>query len=223
MEAKDINLFKELINQTSDLLQQKEPLSGSAINMFFNLLSDYSYEQVDYAIHSHLKSRTGQFMPRPADIFRHLEGAEISPDEVIAAAILKKTPFGVLAAIEIGSFDLKNGSSFRDTFYLKKRAEYILQLLPEWKKTQAKGIYSDHEMLTLIKYDVKPNAPFIGNMPPPINRDVLKEQYLRVKGSPEFKALIDEREAIEEEVNIEGQKRIAETLKLLSPKKDESN
>ncbi len=220
METNDKQAFLSLINSISGLLQ-KDPLTTESMGLFFNLLSEYSFEQVNYAIGQHMRSSTGQFMPKPADVFKHLQGSDINIEEIIAQARLKKTPFGVLASIKIESWNLDHCSGYD----LRVLAREVEILLPEWKETKAKGIYTDHEMFTMIKYEVQPTASFMGNLPPPTNRDVLKEQYLRVKGSQVFKELMQKREAgnAEPVISIEGQKRVAETLKLLSPKKDESN
>ena len=97
--------------------------SDIMIKMTFAALSEYSLEQVNHAVMKHIQSE--KWMPKPADIIKHIEGGALTADEVIAEARLKRTPFGVMAAIHIGSYDLTH----QDSFYLKQRAQEVISQL----------------------------------------------------------------------------------------------
>lgn len=192
MDNNDKKQFLELINSISGLLQ-KDPLNEMALNLFFNLLTDYTYEQVEYAVGMHLKSSTGQFMVKPADIIKHLSIGQISHEEVISEARLKITPFGVMAAMKIGSWNLDNLNNYE----LKAYAQEVIHLLPGWQETKAKGNYTDHEMLILMKYDVNPSEPFMNGLPVPDNISDLRIQYSKVKKSDQYIEMISKKESID--------------------------
>lgn len=156
--------FKELMDATSEYYQ-KDRLSKMALQIYFSALSRFTIDQVQEAISLHIQdSKSGQFYPKAVDIIRHLEGGDLTTDKVISEARLKRTPLGVLCAIQIGSWDLKNQA---DMFYLKQRAEECLQLLPSWKSRALAGEYTDHELSIMLKHDVNPAAPFQAGLPAP--------------------------------------------------------
>ena len=52
------------------------------LQVYFLSLSDYSYQQVEWAIGEHLKDPVdGKFFPKPANIIKHLTAHEPSPEE----------------------------------------------------------------------------------------------------------------------------------------------
>jgi hypothetical protein len=180
----------------------------SFYKIMFTVLSDYSIDQIEFAAIKHMKNPdNGQFMPKPADIVKILDGATLTTDQVLCEARARETPFGVMAAASIGSWNLNNLSE-RD---LKPYALEVLRKVDDWKVLHGDGEYSDHQMLTMIKHGVKPNQPFMTGMMPPKNIYQLREQYSRVKNS---KAYLEISERIESDrrsqmpSNPEGVKKI---------------
>ena len=131
MDNQDKNNFLKMINDISDYYRI-DRLSNTLLAIYFNGLDDYSFQQVEFAIGKHMADpKSGQFMPKIADIVRHIQGGEITTDQVLAAARLANTPFGILCRIQIGTYDLEHQT---DMFYLKQRAEECLAMVPEWKE-----------------------------------------------------------------------------------------
>jgi|GEM_PF-2569597 len=187
MFDQDKKAFKELMDATSEYYQ-REPLSKMALQMYFAALSHLSFEQVREAINIHVQRKGGQFYPKASDIIAILEGGEVTHDQIIAEARLKRTPFGVLCAIEIGSWDLHNQT---DMFYLKQRAEECLQLLPEWKARALAGEYTDHEISIMLKHGVDPVSPFQMGLPAPVCAPALAARAQQVAETPRHRFLLE--------------------------------
>ncbi len=65
--------FHTLLSQVALLYGQH--LSTEVLALYWQCLQDYSLAQLEQAFHYHLKApRVGVYMPKPADILRHLEG-----------------------------------------------------------------------------------------------------------------------------------------------------
>jgi len=153
----------DLLNSLEDYYGSK-PASTATVNLYVMGLTGYTQEQVQAAVGKHMQNpRNGQFFPKVADLVKYINGLDLSTDQIIAMARLKNCPLGVMAAIQIGSYDLDN----QDSFYLKQRAEEVLQLIPEWKEKANNGEYSEHQLRTMIKYDVEPASPFHAGLLPP--------------------------------------------------------
>lgn len=198
MDSVDGAKFLALINVTSDYYK-KPPLSDPAVRIYFNALEPYGYKQVEHAIGKHISATNGGWMPMVSDIIRHIDGGQITSDQVIAAARLKETPLGVLCAIQIGSFDL---NSTADMFYLRQRAEECIQKMPEWKHRGLMGAYSEHEVSIMLKHHVSPLGPFSKGLPQPGTKSALAERVARIKGSKRHKFLLGN-------AYIEGEKNLA--------------
>ena len=139
-------------------------IAGPKLQAYWMILGKYPPKQIQEAAMKHMEDpKQGTWMPKPADILKYINGVELNTDNIIAMARLKTCPLGIMAAIRIGKFDLDN----QDSFYLKQRAEEVLQLLPEWKAKANNGEYSEHELRTMIKYDVNPTSPFHAGLLPP--------------------------------------------------------
>lgn len=213
MNNSDKAWFLNTINQVSEYYG-RPPLSDMILNMYFSGLEKYSAGQVEKALQAHMQDpQQGQFMPKIADLVRHLDIGEPKLDEVIALATSKTTPFGVMAAIYIGSHDLLK----QDVNYLRQRAREILHKLPEWKERYGAGIYTDHEMFTLIKYGIKPNEPFMPGLSPPDNLNELRGQYARVKAGGDYRALQSDQD---DTVNQDGIDKIKLLVKGLTDEKE---
>jgi len=196
-------------------------LSPLVLGIYLDGLADYTLEQVRYGLGMHLKGSTGQFLPKVADILRVFNAPPVTAEDVVAAAratikgyereeSTPTNPFGVLCAIYLGTHDMNNMNSYD----LKLKAKEVLLVLPDWMNKQAKGIYTDHEILTLIKYDVPLCAPFMPNLTPPVNHEELLEQKGRVMSSEKYLALEAERRHKRDEnvISIEGQNKFKQLV-----------
>ena len=167
---------------------QKDPLPEMAVKIYFRAVAHCSVEAIKAALNKHLQDpKSGQYMPKAADLIRHIEGDEITADMIVAAAKLRSSPLGCMAAIHIGSWDLDN----QDAFYLKQRAQEVLLLLPEWKARAAQGEYSDHEISIMLKYGISPADPFANGLERPANAHLLESRIREVSESPRHIALIE--------------------------------
>lgn len=74
MQDQDKQQFAALINATRKLYNLG-PESGQYMSMYFTALSRFSFQDVRAGISAHTQNPDkGQFMPKPADIVRELEG-----------------------------------------------------------------------------------------------------------------------------------------------------
>lgn len=169
-----------MINEISDYYRV-DRLSVPMLAIYFTGLSDYSIDQIQHAMGKHMANpKSGKWMPKIADILSHIQGGEITTDQVLASARLADTPFGILCRIQIGTYDLEHQT---DMFYLKQRAEECLLLLPEWKRKAAQGDFTDHEISIMLKHDVSPLKPFERELAEPNNQDELLARMNRVRGT----------------------------------------
>jgi hypothetical protein len=185
MNDSDKKDFKELFDGIAEYYRQ-DKLSKIALQVYFGALQGYSLEQVSQAASKHLvDTKAGQYFPKAADIIKHLEGHDITTDQLIAMARAKNCPLGVLAAIHIGSFDLQNCT---DMFYLRQRAEEVLLMLDNLKKRSISGEFTDHEVSTMLKYGVSPSEPLVAGFIAPPYSQVLEDQKTRVEASERHRA-----------------------------------
>ncbi len=173
--------------RTIEPLKEHKPIAAAVVKTYFELLNEYSFEQVAGGLKAHLKGPSGQYFPKPADIIRHIHGSEITADEIVAAAKIHKTPLGILARIHIGTWDLNN----MDGFYLRQRAQEVLQLLPEWKARALEGKYTEHEISIMLKHKVNPVQPFSNGLQPPRNRGALAKYARYISETPRHKMLLE--------------------------------
>ena len=175
------------MNGVSEYYEKKEKLSMAIIKLYFDSLVNFDIAQVSVAITRHIESPDqGRFYPKIGCIKRQLEGGEVTPDMIISAAKLKRSPLGILARIHIGTWDLNNLGPFE----LKQRAIECQELLPAWKERAANGEYSDHEISIMIKHDVSPAAPFTNGISGPVDLIAMTSRIEKVTGNPKHLALI---------------------------------
>jgi len=205
MNINDRAEFKSFVDGLS-AVYGKEKLPMMAVQIYFEALSKYSLSSVMAAASAHLSDvERGTFFPRVADFVRNIEGDAITADQILAAARLADTPLGVLARIQIGSYDLNNKT---DMFYLKQRAEECLQLLPEWKK----GNYTEHQISEMLNKGVNPAEPlFIGAQKPANHRD-LAALADKVKVSDRHLMLVKPEEEEIPEGTAEDKRRVSEFI-----------
>ena len=148
----------------------KQP-SNNAVNYVFELLCEYSIEHIKKALSEH--GNNCKFAPTPADVVKILQNHSIygdsanvecpSVDEILALARLADTPLGVLAMVQIGSYDLNN----QDLFYLKQRAQEVILKFDDYVARCRAGDYTRHEIETMKKYGVNFMAPMAKGLPRP--------------------------------------------------------
>lgn len=163
----------------------KPPLDSNIKLMWLQQLSGYSLEQVKQSVMKHL--RASQFSPKLADLIIGLQGAKPKAREILAAARLKNSPFGVMAACHIGGWDLK----MLEDYALETRAHEIIELHDGWAADYAAGTISDNHIEVMAKNGVMLNAPFRPDTaPPPIestNRmvGVANDAFIRLENMSE--------------------------------------
>lgn len=73
MQQCDFDQFSQLLNATADLYGKT--MSGMAISLWWNALSQYDLNAVRGGLSRHMQSPdSGQFMPKPADVIRMIGG-----------------------------------------------------------------------------------------------------------------------------------------------------
>lgn len=149
-----ISEFSILFSGMQDYWGKK--YNPDVLDFYFQGLKQYPVESIRTAAHMHAKSKDGKFFPKLAEFKNILDGDKPNPDQVIAAARLCKTPFGVKCAMHIGSSDLNSQSEY----YLRQRAHEILDLYEEWKSAYHNCKISEHTKSVLKKYGISENAHF---------------------------------------------------------------
>jgi hypothetical protein len=139
-------------------------ISEEKLGVFWLLLGKHPVDQIRAAVIKHIEHpQDGKWIPKPADILKHINGAELTADDIIAMARTKSCPLGCMAAIKIGSNNLKELNHFE----LKVLAEEVLLRLPKWKERADNGDYRNFELEAMIKYHVDPVSPFHAGLLPP--------------------------------------------------------
>lgn len=147
MKARDKQAFVQTLTAISELYGKA--LSSAGLQIWWAALEHYSLAQVQQALSNHAKDPDrGQFMPKPADVVRQIDGGRPSPDEIIAMALNPTTPLGVLCRIEIGSWNLQNWTAEK----LRPLAQVCINKLPEWHKRIESQKLLAHERQAIAKY-----------------------------------------------------------------------
>jgi len=200
-------VFAEFMDTISDYYQRPK-LEGHILEIYFNGLVNYTFDQVKQSVSKHMGDpKNGQYIPKIADIKKHIEGGEMTTDNVLAAAREPRTPFGVFCRIQIGTWDLNHQT---DMFYLKQRAQECLDKLPEWREKAVTGDYTDHEIRTMLKHEVNPERPFHSGLVPPANQSVLIGRCKKI-WLTEFAEKEPEEPLKIEKLSEEERERIAES------------
>ncbi len=189
----DLAQFSKILDSLSEYYQ-RDPLSPMAIKIYFSALQRFPIESIGEAVNKHIQHPTnGKFYPKAADFILHLEGGAITADQVVAAAKLADTPFGIMARIHIGTWDLKNMNGFD----LKQRAEEVLQLLPKWNEYARDGRYSDHQISIMIKHGVDPHQPFHAGLAAPVNnKEALADRIFAICSTKRHQELMDDSQPV---------------------------
>ena len=102
MNNSDKKEFARLFYTTGELYDKS--VSKELLLMYFNILKDYSINQVVQGVSDHaLDPKHGTFFPKPADIVRNIDGASISTEDraltawmAVEAAISSVGSYGTL-------------------------------------------------------------------------------------------------------------------------------
>jgi hypothetical protein len=155
----------------------------------YQMLKHFNINQIYLAYNMHRQNpKDGMYSPTPAHLMNYLETPPPTTGQIIAAARLKKTPLGVLAAIKIGSYDLANMNSYD----LRDRAEEVLQLLPEWKNLFNQNKISKTTLKTFEKFGVSPGSHFqnLGQQKPAEMIELFPERK-QLESKPRLKVISD--------------------------------
>lgn len=147
MKTRDKQAFMQTLTALADLYGK--PISDAGWAIWWAALEHYSLAKVQQALSAHVRDPDrGQWMPKPADVVRQIDGGRPSPDEIIALALNPTTPLGVLCRLEIGSWNLQNWTAER----LRPLAIVCINKLPEWHERINSGNLLPHEANTISKY-----------------------------------------------------------------------
>lgn len=84
MIESDKREFQEIILATAELysMTKKVEVTPVMLKLFYSALREFTIEQVSYGFQQHLSDPIdGKFFPKPANIIKHLQVKEISPEE----------------------------------------------------------------------------------------------------------------------------------------------
>lgn len=182
----DSTKFKEAMAVLGE--SYDKPFSEPKLKIYWQSLKSYSDEQIQHAVSKYISQENCQFFPKPGELISLIEGGKPTTDEIISSARLANSPMGILARIQIGTWDLNNQT---DMFYLRQRAEECLQLMPDWKARAMRGEYTDHEISIMLKHNISPVAPFVAGIAPPSRTQELLARARSVKASKRHLLMID--------------------------------
>lgn len=147
MKTRDKQVFMQTLTAVADLYAK--PISDAGWQIWWGALKHYPLSCVQQALSAHVKDPDrGQWMPKPADVVRQIDGGRPSPDEIIALALNPTTPLGVLCRLEIGSWNLQNWTAEK----LRPLATVCINKLPEWNERINSGKLLAHEAQAVSKY-----------------------------------------------------------------------
>ena len=147
MKTRDKQAFVQTMTAVTDLYGK--PISEAGWSIWWAALEGYSLSQVQQALSAHVRDPDrGQFMPKPADVVRQIDGPKPTADQIIAMALNPTTALGVLCRMEIGSWNLQNWTADK----LRPLAQACISKLPEWQAKINENRLLDHERATIAKY-----------------------------------------------------------------------
>lgn len=118
--------------RSAALLTQKNSLTEEALRLYFDVLRDYSVEQVKEAVARHLRSDDGRFFPAPAHLIRQIEGSESERAHIAWRIFLDA----------LGKHGYYDSVRFPNAAY-----HYAITLLGGWVKVSEEyGALSDREI-----------------------------------------------------------------------------
>lgn len=82
MQGADKKRFMELMTGIAEMFERN--VSNALLKAYFNALSPYTIQQVETAVNMHVTDPdAGQWMPKPADIIRHITGSQKDREQEI--------------------------------------------------------------------------------------------------------------------------------------------
>lgn len=150
---------KTIIKMINDLAiyYGKPRLPSESMRVYLKTLEGLDLPVIQQALNDHVTDPDqGRWMPTVAHIADKLIAQRPKPLAVIAEARKPTTPFGVLARMHIGNWDLNHN----DDFYLRSRAEEVIARFDDWRARAVRGDYNDHEISIMSRYSIDPCAPF---------------------------------------------------------------
>ena len=160
MDNNDLQEFSNVMDMVR-ANYDKPPLDVNLKAMWIQQLGEYSIDQVKQSAMKHL--RTSQFSPKLADLIAGLQGTKPKAREILAAARLKNTPFGIMAAGHIGSWDLNS----LDDYALETRAQEVVELYDDWVTAYSTGDIHPRIAANIAKAGILMGAPFVSGAVPP--------------------------------------------------------
>ena len=154
------------------------------LQVYFMSLSEYSYEQVEWAIGQHLKDPVdGKFFPKPANIIKHLTVNELSSGEQAE-----------VAWAEVMQCLRKNGA-YGGLKIENKQAIAAFKAFTTWKEFCAMDasnlVWAKKEFISMYStYDKTPLDMLPSSLPGLVELHNHKEKY-EVKGAQSMQHILD--------------------------------
>ena len=149
----DLERFSRAWSSAFELCSRGKVPSAGAINLAFYALQQYELQIVLQALARHCKSDGGRYGLTLADIVQQIDGPQLTADQVIGMAMRPTCALGVLARIEIGSWNLANWK----TDQLRPLAHAVLDRLPELKARIKAGQFAANEIAALQRFEITEN------------------------------------------------------------------
>tara|TARA_R110001583_G_scaffold109400_2_gene258139 strand:- start:14712 stop:15308 length:597 start_codon:yes stop_codon:yes gene_type:complete len=161
MQDSDKASFEVLLRGIADVFSSTKTIivNRPMLQVYFMSLGDYSYQQVEWAIGEHLKDAIdGKFFPKPANIIKHLQANELSPEEQAE-----------IAWAEIMQCLRKNGA-YGGMKIENKQAIAAFKAFTTWKEFCAmdasKMVWAKKEFISVYStYDKTPLEMLPGSLP----------------------------------------------------------
>lgn len=172
----DKDIFTELLEGIADIFSstKKVNVTRPMLQVYFMSLSQYSYQQVEWAIGEHLKDPVdGKFFPKPANIIKHLTVGELSPEEQAE-----------IAWAEVMQCLRKNGA-YGGLKIENKQAIAAFKAFTTWKEfcsmDAGKLVWAKKEFVSMYStYDKTPLGMLPSSLPGLVELHNHKEQHAQI-------------------------------------------
>lgn len=145
MDNSDKKEFAILFYGTGELYDK--PVTKNLLQLYFDALKQFSIEQVKEGVSQHaLDPKHGSFFPKPADIVRHLQTGQLSPEEK-AELCWAQIERSIRTIGSWGSLDLddKQGLAALKSFTTWKSLCEMDSSKLTWAKKEFVSMYSTYE------------------------------------------------------------------------------
>ena len=158
-------------------------VTGDDLDGWFQLLSDYDLQAITGAFRSVVMDTSrGAFPPTIPEIVGKLSGGtqNISREHVVNQLEKPTTPLGVLARVNIQSFDRLAGG-----WQLKEAIDCFVDQIPDLERRVSERGYRQAEIAAFKKYNVSPRAQFGRSVKTPQTENLIASQVQRFReGAP---------------------------------------